>query len=395
MRAPALESKLRLAAWLLAGGLSLATISAEAAPPELAGEEAGEDADEDAPQRKDAAREQVRAASAAFAAGDYQTALDHYQAAMELLPAPKLHYNMGVCHQRLSLAAETPEQRTLQRDLAIESYNAYLEQNPRADDRLEVAQTIRELGGTPITMPGLKPFEPDATIDDSADDSAEVETLTPPEPQPQPQPEPPQHKPYYPHYGRFGLALVGGYSPTMTKAVAVDAPSLFAIELHGGGFVGKRRRFALEAHSTLFTGATLVADGLAFYGYSLGLLGEQTWVLGHEAVQIGAGAVLALTGQGINTRPNAAAPVCSLDDRGAQVATRTGGLLGPRFDLGILMGPLRRASIGLLVQPSFAVFGDGPTAVACQADETPWTVLGVRRRWQFQLWIGAGFGFRF
>ncbi|WP_146155575.1 hypothetical protein, partial [Enhygromyxa salina] len=159
---------------------------------------------------KAAARLEVQAGSAAFQAGDFQLALDHYEAAMALLPAPKLHYNIGVCHQRLALDAESSEDRTRQRDLAIESYNAYLEQNPGAEDRLEVAETIRELGGSATTMPRLKPlFEDDestptdppteapteAALND--DPSGELETgQDPPGDSPLTAPEPP-----YPSHG--------------------------------------------------------------------------------------------------------------------------------------------------------------------------------------------------
>ena len=83
MRALLLESKLRLAAWLLSAGLLMPSF-ADAAPPEH--ESATESEPEDEEQRKQAAREQVRAGSTAFGAGDYQTAIDHYEAAMALLP---------------------------------------------------------------------------------------------------------------------------------------------------------------------------------------------------------------------------------------------------------------------------------------------------------------------
>jgi tetratricopeptide (TPR) repeat protein len=360
---------------------------------------------------KEAARSEVRAASTAFQAGDYQTAIGHYEAAIALRPAPKLHYNIAVCHQRLSLSVETPEERTRERDLAIEHYNAYLEQNPQAEDRLEVAHTIRELGGTPVTMPGLKPlFEGEAEAEADPENDSETDPKNGPddtsEPPPDPpvdtvieQPAQPHEPPPYPNHGRFGVMLLGGFSPDMSKAREVDAPGLFAVDFHGGGFVGKRHRFLLAGHAALFTGATSKPDGLSFYGYSLGLLGQQTWALGgvhgREAVHIGLGGVAALTGQGMNERENVPSPLCSLDDRGAQIANRTGGLFAPRFDLGILMGARRRGMIGLLAQPSFAVFGQGRTVAACQADETPWTVLGINRRYQFQLWFGAGFSLRF
>jgi hypothetical protein len=364
----------------------LTSVVAHAAPPE--------DAAPVEDPNKEAARTEVRTASAAFQAGDYQTAIDHYEAALALRPAPKLHYNIAVCHQRLSLSAEASEERARQRELAIDRYNTYLEQNPQAEDRLEVAQTIRDLGGTPVTMPGLKPL-----FEGSVETPADPPIDPPVEPPIDPPVEPPAKPPPYPHHGRFGVLLVGGFSPALSKAAAVDAPGLFALDLHGGGFVGKRRRFLLAAHTAVFTGATLRADGLSFYGYSVGLLGQQTWalggVVGREAVQIGFGGLAALTGQGINERTNVPPPLCSVTDRGAQIANRTGAVFAPRFDLGILMGARRRGMIGILVQPSFAVFGDGRSAAACQADETPWTVLGLHRRFQFQLWVGAGFGLRF
>jgi hypothetical protein len=349
-----------------------------------------------------AARLEVQAGSQAFQAGDYQAAIDHYEAAIALRPAPKLHYNIAVCHQRLSLSAETPEERTRQRDLAVERYNAYLEQNPQAEDRLEVAQTIRDLGGTPVTMPGLKPLFEGETDETPAEPPITEPPITDPpiaNPPIEHPTQPPPQPPPYPNHGRFGVLLVGGFSPALSKAEAVDAPGLFGVDLYGGGFVGKRRRFLLAAHTALFTGATLIPDGLSFYGYSLGLLGQQTWalggVVGREAVQIGFGGLAALTGQGINEREDVPPPLCSVTDRGAQIANRTGAVFAPRFDLGLLMGARRRGMIGILVQPSFAVFGDGRTAAACQGDDTPWTVLGIHRRFQFQLWAGAGFSLRF
>ena len=169
---------------------------------------------------------------------------------------------------------------------------------------------------------------------------------------------------------------------------------MIALELHGGGFVGPRRRFLLAAQTLLFTGATLDPDGYSHYGWSLGLLGQQTWVLGRESVQLGLGALAALTGQGLNQRQDVPPPICSID-RGAQIAGRSGALLSPRVDLGILLGARRRGMISLLVQPSFSILADGARGESCPAGVTPWTNLGVRRRWQFTLWAGAGISFRF
>ena len=162
----------------------LAPSSSSAAPPP---EEEDEEADHDADARASAEQEpppderppaeakarakaEVAAASQAFAAGDFALAIQRYEAAMTILPAPKLHYNIGVCHQRLALQAETPAERTRHRDLAIDSYNRYLGENPKAGDRLEVAETIRDLGGTPATRALVPLFE-----DDEVEGAEEVE----------------------------------------------------------------------------------------------------------------------------------------------------------------------------------------------------------------------------
>lgn len=367
---------------MVAHGSSLAVAAPEGEPPVDLADEA---------QRKAAAKAEVEAARSAFSRGDYQAAIEHYQAAMEILPAPKLHYNIAVCHQRLAHEAEAAEDRTHERDLAIESYNRYLEQNPRAEDRLEVAETIRELGGTPVTMPALKPLF-DGPKQPESDEPEQIED---PEPPPEPPITPPtERKPPYPSHGRFGMMLVGGFAPDLSSAAAIDAPGLFALDLHGGGFVGPRRRFLLAAMTTLYAGATLRPDGFSFYGYSVGLLGQQTWVVGREAAQLSFGGLVALTGQGLNQRTDVPPPLCRIE-RGAQIAGRSGGLVAPRFDLGLLLGVRRRGMISLLVQPSVAVFGDGPRGEQCSDDDTPWTVLGVQRRWQFQLWAGAGYSLRF
>jgi hypothetical protein len=378
--------------------VALAARPTAAAPPEDEPAAPSPGTDEE---RKGAAKAEVAAGRAAFSQGEYQAAIDHYEAAMAILPAPKLHYNIGVCHQRLAMQTEAAEDRTRERELAVESYNRYLEENPRAEDRLEVAEIIRELGGTPVTMPALKPlFDGEEPPDERDPEQGEPDPDVEPgdaEPVDAPPVEPPPvepKKPPYPSHGRFGLMFVGGYSPQVARVPAIDAPGMFAIDLHGGGFLGAKRRFLLAVHTMLYSGAALRADGFSFYGYSFGLLGQYTWVVGREGLQLSFGGVAGVTGQGLNQREDVPPPICSIA-RGAQIAGRTGGLFAPRFDLGILLGVRRRGMISLFVQPSFAVFGVGPRGEQCNPGETPWTALGVDQRWQFQLWAGAGFSFRF
>jgi len=399
----------RSPAWTLALvlGLALAPTAALASAP-------ASEAELEQPAKAEleqAARAEVAEAAEAFGAGGYAAAIAHYEAAMAILPAPKLHYNIAVCHQRLALEAETPEARTRERDRAIESYNAYLEQNPQADDRLEVAELIRELGGTPVTRPELKsPFaaddddEPEADPDeaDEADDphdpddpdaaTGDPATGEPSEPHTD---APRETKPIPPRHGRVGINLLGGYGPDLASTELIDAPGLFGAEFYGGGMLGPRRRLLLAAYTQLYIGATLDPGGFGLSGYALGLLGEQSWVLGRDAILLGVGGVAALTGQALGARDIVeGAPACRLESN-TVAARRSGALLGGRLDLGVLIGPRRRGMLGLVVMPSLAIWGDGPTGVDCDAGTTPWTALGLRRRWHVQLWAGAGFSFRF
>lgn len=390
--------------------VTLAWCSAAASPPAAdpaTADPATAEVDEQASAleaRKAAAKREVQGARAAFSAEDYQAAVEGYRAALAILPAPKLHFNIGVCHQRLAMQAKTAQERTRQHDLAIDSYNRYLADNPRAEDRLEVAETIRELGGIPVTMPALKP------LFEEAEQTAETKTEDEPDDEPNGEPDEapaealvspapaesaPPRKPPYPHHGRFAVMLAGGLSPGIRALASIDAPALLALDLHAGGFLGRQRRFLLAAQTMLYggTGRRGVST-FGFSGYSVGLLGQQTWVLGREGVQLSFGGVAALTGQGLDEAETGTRPVCSAS-QGGQVASRTGALLAPRFDLGVLIGARRRGIIAILVQPSFAAFGDGRTGDLCADDETPWTSLGVRQRWQVQLWAGAGLGFRF
>ena len=102
----------------------------------------------------------------------------------------------------------------------------------------------------------------------------------------------------------------------------------------------------------------------------------------------------ALTGQSVGPREDVEAPSCSLDSL-TSTARRSGGAFGSRFELAVLLGPHRRAHLSAILSPTLAVFADGPLGDLCEAGETPWTALGLRQRWQLQVWGGGGFGFRF
>ena len=381
-----------------------------------AGPPAGDDA---SPSPESQARTEVSTASAAFAAGDYATALVHYQAALALLPAAKLHYNIAVCHQRLALAAETSAERTRQRDLAIDSYNRYLAANPRATDRLEVAATIRKLGGRPVTQPALldpvfdtppsavteadeeddddELDDDDDELDDEDDDELDEEgddELDDDDDELDEEGDD-DGKPYLPHHGRFGVSLTFGLSSDLIDATAVDGRLLVGIDLHGGGFVGRKRRFLIAAHTALYSGAFDSNEDFTLGGYSVGLMFLQTWTLGlNKRGMVGFGGLAALTGQSIRPSDDAVPPLCS-DNSGTALANRTGGLFSPRLEVSVLAGARRRSLFTLLVQPGFTVYGPGPSSELCPPGQTPLTIVGVERRWEFLFFAGIGYAFRF
>lgn len=69
---------------------------------------------------------------AAFKGGDYQTALDRFEAAHALDPSPILLYNMARANEELGRPAAS-----------VARYEAYLEASPDARDRADVERRIR------------------------------------------------------------------------------------------------------------------------------------------------------------------------------------------------------------------------------------------------------------
>jgi tetratricopeptide (TPR) repeat protein len=383
-----------LAAWLLVGSAALALGSA----PALAGPPEGPAVDPEA-DTKALAKAEVVAAIAAFEVGDYALALVHFEAAMALRPSPKLHYNIAVCHQRLSLQTDDPEARTRHREQAIDSYNRYLEQNPEAEDRLDVAAIVRELGGTPVINTPIKPvFEPVADPPDEGPD---------PDPDPVPDELPPDavdgqlgdppalpKPPPPPRHGRFGVLLGLGLGSSLISNRDIAARGLFMIDLHGGGFVGRERRFLLALQTSVYTGASLRTDRLSFWAFHLGLLAEQQWVVARERLAIGLGGVVGLASQTVLQGTNAAPPICTVG-KNSQVAGRNGGQFGDRFDLSVLIGQRRRGMLMVMLQPTYDVFGPPKNGAGCMVGQSPWEALNVTERWQFLLFASAGYALRF
>src|SRR5690606_3204220 len=84
----------------------------------------------------------------AAAKGDFAGALEAFEQALELRPAPSLHFNIAVCHHNLMLAQKPGSAGyEAERRAAIEAYRRYLDASPDAEDAASVTATIEELGG--------------------------------------------------------------------------------------------------------------------------------------------------------------------------------------------------------------------------------------------------------
>lgn len=98
-----------------------------------------------APARADDSREEARRAFAAGQAADrnkdWETAIEHYLRANELVSHPFALYNIAVDYERLGKLRE-----------AAVWYGRYLEAAPQSPDRDKVARTLRELSSRPASI---------------------------------------------------------------------------------------------------------------------------------------------------------------------------------------------------------------------------------------------------
>lgn len=84
--------------------------------------------------REQAAREEFARGAEAYAAGRYRQAVNHFAATQQLAPNPALSYNIALAYDAMG---DSPS--------ALRHYRDYLRAAPDAEDRLEVAASIRRL----------------------------------------------------------------------------------------------------------------------------------------------------------------------------------------------------------------------------------------------------------
>jgi tetratricopeptide (TPR) repeat protein len=348
------------------------------------------------------ARAAFEAGAKAFGAGDYARALAEFERAMALKPSPKIHYNIGVCHQQLMLEARDrgeAEAEAIHAAAAVEAYKAYLRELPDAEDRLDVEATIRDLGGTPLTQFQLKSLPPPrAEAGPTASDEVSTPVADPPPPpkadaavsEPPPTRPPSSTETPLPR-GRVGATFGLNGQPQIGFARLDGAVQGF-ISLRAGAFVGARRRVYLGG-AVLAAGAVETAtDKLALQMQAVTLDIEYAQPLGRaRRVELAFGGFVAGAREALRIRAEGQRPICAARPTGGLLSQRGGAGAGGRVGLHVLLGPRKNHEIGVRLSSAILGFGTGTAAAAC---EPPFAQFDVpRARWI--LFVDSGYAFRF
>ena len=351
-----------------------------------------------------AASRSVLAARAAFDRGDYAGAIVHFEAAMALRPAPKLHYNLGVCHMRLyRQAGERADSAAESRHAAaaIEALNTYLRARPDADDRGEVEDMVRALGGNPVTQAQLRdPMRPIADTPDPAP-TPPAPTVIPPTPAPTsplpnaaPRTDLPAPRTDLPALPRGYLGLLLGVAVQPQLAARSELGGLTGVAvLRGGGRLGARRRIELGGHlAATFPGdATTTRPNLTTTVLAVDL-GYAVPLGRARRLELPIGGFVGLAREALRVAPGQPRPPCAIQDDGTLVGARAGGVLGGRLGFAVLVGARRHHELGMHLTLAFHGFGPGPSAPACDA---PGRVLQDVPRARLMLTGALGYAYRF
>lgn len=362
------------------------------------------------PARKEAAAA-VEAGARAFAAGDYARALTGFERAMALRPAPKLHYNIGVCRQQMMLAARERGDAGAEAEhaaAAVASFNAYLREVPGAEDRAEVEATVRGLGGTPLTEPKLKPIPPPRE-----EPGPPVGDVTPPAPEPPPSPEfppppssggapgggaptvvegpPPSPEPPPPR-GRVGASF-GLLAEPQVGLSRLDGAVQGLLIGRIGGFTGARRRVYLGASVMLAAGGKSAEEKLVLTTQTLSFDAEYNHPLGAgRRVELVLGGFASAAREALRIREGQALPSCSARSTGTLASRRGGGGAGGRVGLLVLLGPRRNHEISVRISTAILGFGAGSAAPGCSP--RPFAALDVPQA-RLVIVSDTGYAFRF
>jgi hypothetical protein len=349
----------------------------------------------------------VTAARAAFERADYAAAITHFEAALALRPAPKIHYNLGVCHTRLYRAAEASGDAGASRShaaAAIDAFNTYLRAAPSADDRDAVGDMVRALGGTPATAPQLRdPLSttspaptPTPAPAPASSDPLDRPLAAIPVPIPPPAPVVPDTTPPLAR-GYLGVELGLTAQPQFFTRSDLDGAFQGLLVLRGGARLGARRRMDLGAQLTLATPPETAKTKLALSNQSILLDLGHTFPLGHKRrFELSLGGLLGVAREALRVRDGQPLPTCAIQSTGTLVAARAGAVLGGRFGFAVLVGARRNHELGMHLTPAFHGYGPGPTgSTGSTGSACPGYVLQDVPRARFVLTSAIGYAIRF
>ncbi len=359
----------------------------------------------------------VAAAAKAFEAGDFAAALAGFERAQALRPAPKLHYNIGLCHRELMLAARERGDAAAEAEraaAAVAAFNAYLQEVPTADDRLEVEELVRGLGGTPLTQPRLKPIptpreDPPPLVGPSADPppESEAKAFDPPleseakafDPPPVPvagaatqvsgPPTRPAEVPL--PGGRVGASFGLMVEPQLRPS-RLDGAVQGHLSARIGGFAGARRRAYLGLGILLGAAGQTSAEKLGLTTQLFFLEAEYNVPLGQRRrLELALGGVASAAREALRIREGEP-PTCAARTSGKLASQRAGGGAGGRVGLLVLLGPRRNHEIGVRLTTLILGFGGGSAASDCSP--RPFAAHEVPQA-RVLLYSETGYAFRF
>lgn len=200
----------------------------------------------------DDAKKAFAEGKAAFERGDYEQALQAYQRANMILPAPNLYYNIGATYERLGRYQE-----------AALAFDKYFEMAgaPSNDEERDFQEKLRARADADRKRPNLP--------------SPSVQT----QPQPQPTPQPPGYRaPYYPQPGIYVPPQPSREVRLKdAKARRTRAIVLMAIGVPMSVVGISVLAWAVAPNTALSLGEEW---GYGFIGFTLGVVGVTLWAPG-------------------------------------------------------------------------------------------------------------------
>jgi len=317
---------------------------------------------------------------------------------MQLRPSDKLHYNLGVCHQRLTREAAARGDRAAEArhaTAAIAAFNAYLLALPDASDRAAVEDLVRELGGTPATQAQLR--DPMAAITRAPGDPPTTPTSpTTPTPDAAPDAAPP-HAPAPetppPPRGWFGALLGLAIQPQLHAHGGLDGAYQGLVGLRGGARLGARHRLELGGQLWIGLPGESNPSKLALSTQALLLdLGHAIPLGPRRRLELLAGGLLGVAREALHLRPGQTPPACTVQSARRLVSARAGGVVGGRLGFAVLVGARRHHELGMHL--TLALLGFGPGSAAAPCDERPFAAQAVPRV-RAAVTGALGYAFRF